>query len=435
MKTLKLFFKILLFVDMFITWFFIITLGMIFLAEWLKQYYFIRDMITILETSSNKENLGISIYTIFVLIYIMVAAILLSIFYMRNELRNTSGYEIVGKIYLNRALIMVVIALIVIAFIVIACSQYKSSKFFGNIYSILTAVAAWIPLSLIYSSILNKSKLRIRILTPEVYQKLGQNIFDFSLTTAKLKFVAQNIGKKRDYFRFKGICKSKDEDLITKRKKGSNVLIANFTDHDKWGKLEPQDIMPTESIKKADLKQFLGLFNETICILYENVGGKIFSETINLNNFNNSIILLPQHAKHDAIWNIVALVYGSICSIFFAYWYSLTLLYTLSFVLILGIFIYFISFVTFGSRTQVRVAYGTDAVWDKIQIENETRYEVDLSFSLIGMADGNEKLINKQRIVIGPNNVSSVLYFSKDNPNYKIILDNGRKQRVYYLDS
>ena len=51
------------------------------------------------------------------------------------------------------------------------------------------------------------------------------------------------------------------------------------------------------------------------------------------------------------------------------------------------------------------------------------------------MADGNEKLINKQRIVIGPNNVSSVLYFSKDNPNYKIILDNGRKQRVYYLDS
>lgn len=65
MKTLKLFFKILLFVDMFITWFFIITLGMIFLAEWLKQYYFIRDMITILETSSNKENLGISIYTIF----------------------------------------------------------------------------------------------------------------------------------------------------------------------------------------------------------------------------------------------------------------------------------------------------------------------------------------------------------------------------------
>ena len=144
MKTLKLFFKILLFVDMFITWFFIITLGMIFLAEWLKQYYFIRDMITILETSSNKENLGISIYTIFVLIYIMVAAILLSIFYMRNELRNTSGYEIVGRIYLNRALIMVVIALIVIAFIVIACSQYKSSKFFGNIYSILTAVAAWI---------------------------------------------------------------------------------------------------------------------------------------------------------------------------------------------------------------------------------------------------------------------------------------------------
>lgn len=165
------------------------------------------------------------------------------------------------------------------------------------------------------------------------------------------------------------------------------------------------------------------------------MSGKIFSDTINLINFNNSMILLPQHTKHDSIWNIVAVGYGSACSIFWAYWYSLILLYTLSFVLILGIFIWILSFVTFGSRAQVRVAYESETVWDKVQIENETKHEVDLSFILIGMADDDEKVINKQRIVIGPNNVSHVLYFSKNNPNYKIILDNGRKHRVYYLDS
>lgn len=435
MKTLKLFLEIVLFVDMFVTWFVIVTLGIMFLAEVFKQYYFIRDMNTILETSSNKENLVISIYTILLLIYIVVAAILLSVFYMRNEWRNTSGYEIFGRVYLNRALVITVIMLIGILFAIIAGFRYKFIKFWGNISSIFTVVAAWIPLNLIYSIILNKSKLKIRILTPEVYQKFGQNIFDFSLTNAKLKLVAQNTGRKRDYFRFKGICKSKDVDLIIKRKKESNTLIASFTDRDKWVKLEPQDIMPIESIKKTDLKNFLGLFNETICVLYESMSGKIFSDTINLINFNNSMILLPQHTKHDSIWNIVAVGYGSACSIFWAYWYSLILLYTLSFVLILGIFIWILSFVTFGSRAQVRVAYESETVWDKVQIENETKHEVDLSFILIGMADDDEKVINKQRIVIGPNNVSHVLYFSKNNPNYKIILDNGRKHRVYYLDS
>ena len=99
MKTLKLFLEIVLFVDMFVTWFVIVTLGIMFLAEVFKQYYFIRDMNTILETSSNKENLVISIYTILLLIYIVVAAILLSVFYMRNEWRNTSGYEIFGRVY------------------------------------------------------------------------------------------------------------------------------------------------------------------------------------------------------------------------------------------------------------------------------------------------------------------------------------------------
>lgn len=397
MKLLKIFLKVLIFTIMFVTWSYVFFLLMIILTDIFKQKYFLMD-INLLLTSQNEFNF--CYFTWILLLFNFIFSILFAYYYSKDTVNMKPSHFSSGSSEKIKNITILVIMIFLIAMSKLLAKTNSNSIFFIFVASVFSVI----PLNYVYNWIEKRSNLIIKLLSKNVYSKFEVNHFDFS-QDEDLIFWAQNKGGKKDKFNFKGLCRLNDFERIRKRKKDSNHLIFSpFESH--WVELEPQDTMPKLNINKLWLKYNLGLICSDICIMYENVAGKLYKENLVIDNYNKAMKSYPEGKKIDWI-TFLGIFFEDLFIYFLAYCFSSYFLYTLSFV----IFLFFIVLLVAHSLNETNTSkiilvteYENNHC--KFQIQNNTRKRAILNLEILI----NDKIIFSQKnIDINKREISHII--------------------------
>lgn len=442
MKLLKYFLKVIVFCFTLFLFSYAIFIFMIQVAIFFKQYYFLIDINKLINSSKNQVNFSLGTWIL--LIYGLIFTVIIAILYAKNSI-NSFIYLPTNKDGNN--LKNVLLALVVIWVVLGSIAKTQNIIWLNSFIiflGIITTVNTVIPINKLLDLISNKSILIVDLLTPTVYRRFLHNYFDFKLNDS-VRFWAQNVGKRKDKFRFKGLCRLTDFENIKMKKQGANSLLC-ITGKNKWELLNTQDTMPVESISKTTLKHFLGLFNEEICIIYENVGGKLYKENLNISNYNNAIILYPHISKLNYLYLIDIL--SSYVETYFVYlwakYYNSFFLYTLAFTLFLIITVIFV-FQSIINLKNIRVKVACERNNNKlrVQIRNESKNKLDLNLKIFNKGEKNPLLI-KNNIPVDSRCNSYIMTFlnnsfklnsdkKKDRKKLCIVLECKNKKYIYIV--
>lgn len=435
------------FIAMFLAWNFAMFLVMIYLSNWFKQWYFLLDINTFLNSTINSPNINFSIFTWLICLYNFIFSIIIAYFYAKNSVSVEPSQFAIG----NRETKITIGILILLIFITILGFLLKKSiyssliiKSFVNASDIIKLIITIIPVSLFFTWFLDRSFLVIHLLSPSIYKKFGINCFKVNLNN-NLSFWAQNIGKRKNKFCFKGICRLNNFLTIKKKKENSEFLIKTPVNNDtSWIELNSQDTMPIQVIKSNWLRNFIGLFSETVCIVYEGADERLYRENVYVDNCDDNIILYSKNKK--IIYSNMLFILIQVIAIYLlGKCFSSVFLYTLSFVLILFLGMHFVvrELIRERSINNVSLAVKMADTQPKglfLQIKNNTSNNINVDFKICCSIYDKKTFLEQNNIFIEQNSISPVMFFSEENirltdpkvKGWKIILKSANNKQYLF---
>lgn len=443
MRLIKWCLRVLVFIAMFLAWYFAMFLVMIYFANFFKQWYFLLDVKTFLDSPINSPNINFSIFTWLLFVYNFIFSGFVAFLYTKDSVSVKPSQFAIG----NRETTITLVILASLIFIIILGLLFKKSiysnlviKSFIKTSDIIKAIITVIPISLFFNWFLDKSFLVVHLLSSTVYKKFGVNYFKVG-TNNDLSFWAQNIGKRKNKFTFKGICRLDNFAMIRKKKMDSELLLKNPTDSKSWIELAPQDTMPIQLIKGNWLCHFIGFFDEMICIIYEGADEKLYRENLYLKNCDNNLILYQRNKKLDYV-DLICILMQAIFIYFGGVFYSFVFLYTLSFVLVLFVGMHFIiqEVIREKNNNTVSLAIKSDVHSDDVYLQMKNNTLKGLCLNLRVLDDNEKTLLEQKDICINENAISSIIFFSKkyikfDDPNvngWKIELQDANNKKYQF---
>ena len=437
--------KITVFLAMLLLWNFVTFLIMIWLTQWFRQYYFLQDINEFLNSPLKHIQINFCIFTWILLIYGFIFSVIISYLYARDSVNvapSSFSIESGRNIVLSVKIISLFLFLILIV-------TFKRIPFLKSIYSFFGDISSWMktalivtPLSMLIDEIAEKPLLVIHMLTPSVYKKFLKNRFALN-SKLSLSFWAQNVGKKKNKFKFLGVCRLSNYEAIKNKKLGTYKLLKNPVLDSQWKKLDSQDTMPIVSIENDWLRRFLGLFNETICLVYKSTDDKFYRENLNIDTYNKAKVYSSGSTRLDYL-GLICTVIQIIITYPLDIFLNSPFFYTLSFILFLYVLMKFsIQFILKTSISKIKIAYEYNEINNsvRIQIKNDLNKKWEGSLKIY---NNKELICQTENIKIDKTALSRILCFSgtelRLNDEYirkwKVVLEgNNCKDYTFYINT